>query len=151
MRYLIFLLAPLILFCNNLEISSNNFYYKDGDKKAVFSGNAIAKEGKNVINADKIVVFLDENNEAKKYLANGNVKFEIFNKKRHLKGKCNFFTYYPELDKYILKGDAVLKDIINNRVVYGDEIVIDNKKSESYAKGSRKKPVKFIFKIKSKK
>ena len=138
------------IFANNLEITSNNFYYKDGEQKAKFSGNVVAKEGLNIIKAAKIVVFLDKNSAAKKYVASGGVDFEIKNQKQDIKGNSKTLIYLPIEDKYILKGNVVLNDILNKRKVYGDEITIDNKKGESYAKSQTKKPVKFIFKVKSK-
>jgi len=149
-----FLLTAFIfftaIFANNLEITSNNFYYKDGEQKAKFSGNVIAKEGKNIIKANKVIVFLDKDNQAKKYIASGSVKFEIKNEKQYIKGNSKVLIYLPIEDKYILKGKVALDDILNKRQVFGDEIVIDNKKGESYAKSQTKKPVKFIFKVKSK-
>ncbi len=145
------LLFNAFIYGANLEITSNNFYYKDGENKAEFSGNVVAKEGKNIIKAGKLIVFLDENSEAKEYRAVGNVNFEIKDEKKDIKGRCDTLTYLPEEDRYILKGHVLLNDILNKRKVMGDEIVLDNKKGESYAKSSSKKPVKFIFKVKSKK
>ena len=135
----------------NLEITSNDFFYKDGESKAQFSGNVVAKEGQSIIKAATLTVFLDENSEAKKYKASGNVQFEIKNSKKDIQGSCGVLTYLPIEDKYILQGKVVLNDILNKRKVYGDEIILDNKKGESYAKSKSKKPVKFIFKVKSKK
>ena len=151
MRYIIALLfASLLLSASNLEITSNNFYYKDGEQKAQFSGNVIAKEGQSLIKANTLTVYLDKNSEAKKYQASGNVFFEIKGPKRYIKGRCNVLIYLPVEDKYILKGHVVLEDILNKRKVYGDEIILDNKHGSSYAKSHSKKPVKFIFKVKSK-
>jgi len=152
MRYFItILVTSLWLFSSNLEITSNNFYYKDGEQKAKFNGNVVAKEGDSIIKSDSLIVFLDKNSEAKKYKASGSVTFEIKNEKRDIKGKCNTLVYMPVEDKYILIGSVVLEDILNKRKVYGDEIVLDNKNSSSYAKSQSRKPVKFIFKVKSKK
>ena len=153
MKYLLLIILSILTFANatNLEITSNDFFYKDGDSKAKFSGNVVAKEGESLIKASTLIVYLDKNSEAKKYKASGNVEFEIKNAKKDIKGKCNVLTYLPIEDRYILQGNVVLNDILNKREVYGDEIILDNKKGESYAKSSSKKPVKFIFKVKSKK
>ena len=153
MRYIILIIVSILTFANatNLEITSNNFYYKDGEAKAQFSGNVIAKEGQSLIKASTLTVFLDKNSEAKKYKASGNVVFEIKNAKKDIKGRCDVLVYLPIEDRYILQGDVELNDLLNKRKVYGDEIILDNKKGESYAKTKSKKPVKFIFKVKSKK
>ena len=151
MRYLL-IIATLVtsIFASNLEVSADSFYHKDGDNKAVFSGHVVAKEEGNLIKANKITVFLDENSEAKEYIATGNVYFELKAPKRFIKGKCAKIRYIPVEDKYYLNGNVVVEDVLNKRKVYGDEIIIDNKNGASYAKSSSKKPVKFIFKVKSK-
>jgi len=148
---LLLFLSILYLCADNLEITSNDFYFKDASKIARFSGNVVAKNGKNSIKADKILVYLDENSEANKYVAIGNVKFEIKDDKKDIVGSCKKLTYLPEESKYILEQNVKMHDILNKRDVYGDEIVIDNKNKTSYAKSKGKKPVKFIFKVKSKK
>ena len=150
MKYILFFAISLAsLFASNLEVSANSFYHKDGEKKAVFSGNVIAKEEGNLIKSDKITVFLDNNSEAKEYIASGNVYFELKAPKRFIKGRCKKIKYLPVEDKYYLQGNVVVEDVLNKRKIYGSEIVIDNKNGSSYAKSSSKKPVKFIFKVKS--
>ncbi len=151
MRYLKFiLLATLVACASNLEITSDDFFYKDGDNKATFSGHVVAKEQKNLINSNKLIVYLDKDSEAKKYEAIGNVYFEIVNSKKDINGTCNKLTYLPKEDKYILVGKVVIEDRKNKRKVFGDEVIVDNKKGTSYANSKSKKPVKFIFKVKSK-
>jgi lipopolysaccharide transport protein LptA len=150
MRYILFFAISFgFLFGSNLEVSANSFYHKDGEKKAVFSGNVVAKEDGNLIKSDKITVYLDDNSEAKEYIAQGNVYFELKAPKRFIKGRCIKIKYIPLEDKYYLNGKVVVEDVLNKRKIYGDEIIIDNKNGASYAKSSSKKPVKFIFKVKN--
>jgi len=148
--FILFFIVSIFAFAQNLEITSNNFYYKDGEARAEFSGSVVAKEGSSSIKADKLIVLLDENSEAKEYIAKGNVSFEIKNKKKDIKGRCAILKYDPIKDVYTLKGNVFLNDVLNKRKVYGDEIILDNKNGSSYAKSTKKKPVKFIFKVKSK-
>ncbi len=148
---LIIAISTMVILGGNLEITSDDFFYKDGDSKATFSGNVVAKESKNLINSNKLLVFLDSNSEANKYKAIGNVYFEIVNPKKDINGTCDTLTYLPKEDKYILNGKVKIEDRRNKRKVFGDEIIVDNKKGTSYANSKGKKPVKFIFKIKSNK
>jgi lipopolysaccharide export system protein LptA len=151
MRYFIlFLLLLEITLAGNLEVSANNFYHKDGEQKAVFSGDVIVTQDQNKITSNKITVLLDEKGEAKEYIATGNVHFTLRSPKRYIIGKSYKLIYYPIEDKYILIGNVYIKDKLNDREVYGDEIIIDNKHGTSYAKSKGKKKVKFIFKVKSK-
>ncbi len=148
MRFLLsVLLLSSLAIAGGLEVTSKDFFYKEGDSKAEFSGNVVAKEGDSVINSDKLIVFLDKQNEAKKYKAIGNVTFTIKNtkKNRDISGSCTTLTFLPNEDRYILVGKVVLHDNVKNRDVFGDEVIIDNKKGTSVAKSNTKKPVKFIF------
>ena len=151
MRYLKFVLfATIIANASNLEITSDDFFYKDGDNKAIFSGHVVAKEQENLIKSRKLIVYLDKDSEAEKYDAIGNVYFEIVNPKKDINGTCNKLTYLPNEDKYILVGKVIIEDRRNKRKVFGDEVIVDNKQGASYANSkSSKKPVKFIFKVKS--
>ncbi len=153
MRHLLIfsLILASVFAGSNLEITSDDFLYKDGENKATFIGNVVATQKKNIIKSDKLIVFLDSDNEAKKYKAIGNVYFEISNDKKDINGTCHTLTYLPKEDKYILVGNVKMEDRRNSRKVFGDEIIIDNKKGTSYANSKSKKPVKFIFKVKSQK
>jgi len=151
MRYIIiFLLFLSFSFGDDLQVTANNFYHKEGDRKAIFSGNVVVTQGENRITSDKITVLLDEKGDAKEYIAIGNVKFTLKSPKRYIVGKCDRLLYFPVEDKYILIGNVYMKDKLNDREVYGDEIIIDNKHGTSYANSKGKKKVKFIFKVKSK-
>ncbi len=144
-------IAILPILASNLEITSDDFLYKDGENKANFIGHVVAHKGQNLINSDKLIVFLDNDNEADKYKAIKNVYFEIKNEKKDINGSCDTLSYFPKQDKYILIGNVVINDRKNSRKVYGDEIILDNKKGTSYANSKSKKPVKFVFKVKSSK
>jgi len=67
------------------------------------------------------------------------------------KGSADKVTYLPVKDQYVLTGKAVIDDLINKRHVNGDEIILDMITGNANVKGSRKKPVKFIFDMKDKK
>ncbi len=152
MKYILIILSFIsFLIASNLEVTADNFYHKDGEKKAIFSGNVVITQGNNKINSSKIIILLDNKGEAKEYIAIGNVKFILKSLKRDIQGKCNKLIYYPIEDKYDLIGNVYIKDNLNDREIFGDEIIIDNKHQSSYAKSKGKNKVKFIFKVKSKK
>ncbi len=151
MRFIFVLLLVVFLQANNLVITSDNFYHKEGEKKAIFSGHAIANDGNNLIKAGIITIFLDKNNQVIKYVAQKNVYFELKGPKKFIKGTCNQLTYLPDEDKYILFGNVFLEDVLHKRKVFGDEVIYDNKNHTSIAKSLSNKPVKFIFKVKKSK
>jgi lipopolysaccharide export system protein LptA len=51
---------------------------------------------------------------------------------------------------YILKGKAVIDDMVKKRHVDGDEIMLDMSTGSVDVQGSNKKPVKFIFDMEDK-
>jgi lipopolysaccharide export system protein LptA len=124
---------------------------EDLKKEVHFMGNAKVVQGKSWIHGDEIVVYFDENNETKKYEAIGKVTFEFDQEKNFYKGSADKVIYFPVKSKYILTGHAIVDDIINKRHVNGDEIVLDTVTGNANVKGSKNKPVKFIFNTKEKK
>ena len=124
---------------------------EDLKKEVHFMGNAKVVQGKSWIHGDEIIVYFDENNQTKKYEAIGTVTFEFIEKESSYKGSADKVTYYPVKAQYILTGKAIIDDLINKRHVNGDEITLDMTTGNANVKGSRKKPVKFIFDMKDKK
>ena len=114
-------------------------------KEVHFIGNVMIKQANNWLHGDKVIVYFDENNETNKYEAIGTVTFEFKKEDSFYKGSANKVTYFPVKSQYVLTGKAVIDDQINKRHVNGDEIVFDMLTGNANVKGSRKKPVKFIF------
>jgi lipopolysaccharide export system protein LptA len=139
------------LFAQKVNITADNMEAENMKKEVHFIGNAKVVQGKSWIHGDEIIVYFDENNETKKYEAIGVVTFEFIQEKSSYKGSADKVTYLPVKDQYILTGKAVIDDQINKRHVNGDEIILDMITGNANVKGSRKKPVKFIFDMKDKK
>ena len=139
-----FLFAGLV-FAEKVEVTSTSMKAENLKKEVHFIGNAKVKKNEDWIHADKIIVYFNENNETKMYKAIGKVDFEFKNEKGHYKGKSEEVIYYPLKSFYLLKGKAKVDDLKNKRQVKGDEITLDMVTGDSQVKGSKKKPVKFIF------
>jgi len=139
------------LFAEKVNITSTSMTAEDLKKEVHFIGDAKVVQGKSWIHGDEIIVYFDENNETKKYEAIGKVTFEFDQEKSFYKGSADKVTYFPVESEYILTGHAIVDDTINKRHVAGDEIVLDTITGNANVKGSKKKPVKFIFNTKEKK
>ena len=139
------------LFAQKVDITADNMRAEDLKKEVHFMGNAKVVQGKSWIHGDEIIVYFDENNETKMYEAIGLVTFEFIEEKSSYKGSADKVTYYPVKAQYILTGKAIIDDLINKRHVNGDEITLDMTTGNANVKGSRNKPVKFIFDMKDKK
>ena len=139
------------VFAEKVEITSTSMKAENLKKEVHFIGNAKVKKSEDWIHADKIIVYFNDKNETKMYKAIGKVTFEFKNEEGHYKGKSEKVTYYPQKSFYVLTGKAKVDDVKNKRQVKGDEITLDMVTGDSEVKGSKKKPVKFIFTTEEKK
>ena len=150
-RSVILLASVTLLFAEKINVTSNTMTAEDLKKEVHFMGNAKAVQGESWIHGNEIIVYFDENNQTKKYEALGEVTFEFKEKTNHYTGSADKVTYYPVKSTYVLTGKAVIDDLINKRHVNGNEITLDMTTGNANVKGSKKKPVKFIFDMKEKK
>ena len=147
----VFIFLTMTVFAEKVNVTSTSMTAEDLKKEVHFIGDAKVVQGKSWIHGDEIIVYFDENNETKKYAAIGQVTFEIDQEKAFYKGSADKVTYYPVASKYVLTGKAIVDDLMNKRHVNGDEIILNTITGNANVKGSRKKPVKFIFNTKEKK
>ena len=144
----------LLLHAEKVEVTSDSMKAEDLKKEVHFIGNVKVRQLDSWLHGDKVIVYFDENNETKMYEAIGEgkvVTFEIKEKKGHYKGSALNVKYYPVTSKYVLTGKAVIDDLVDKRHVDGDVITLDMTTGNATVKGSRKKPVKFIFDMEKKK
>ena len=151
LKIVLWVLLIVNIYAEKVNVTSTTMTAEDLKKEVHFMGNAKVVQGKSWIHGDEIVVYFDENNETKKYEAIGKVTFEFDQEKNFYKGSADKVTYFPVESKYILTGHAIVDDIINKRHVNGDEIILDTVTGNANVKGSKNKPVKFIFNTKEKK
>jgi len=145
---LILMVAVASWAADNLEVTADKFEHLEKEKKAIFQGHAHASQGKSRIDADRFVVYFDQEGATKEYRALGKVRFEIVKPKQHIKGHCDKLIYDVPKDTYRLMGHTYVQDLINKRTMSGKEIFLDNKKGLATAVSDRKGPVKFVFPMK---
>jgi lipopolysaccharide export system protein LptA len=145
------ILLTVALYAEKINVTSTTMTAEDLKKEVHFMGDAKVVQGKSWIHGDEIIVYFDENNETKKYKAIGQVTFEVDQNTSFYKGSADTITYYPVESKYVLVGKAIVDDLINQRHVNGNEIILNMITGNANVKGSKNKPVKFIFNTKEKK
>jgi len=144
--FIIWILSSII-YGDKVEINSASMEAKNLKKQVTFFTDVHITQIDSWLDADKVIVFFDENNETKKYDATGNVSFEFkdLKKKTDYTGTANMVSYFPIKDLYILKGKAIVHDKTNNRTIKGNLINLDMTTGNANVKGKENKPVKFIF------
>lgn len=134
-----------VAFAEMVQITSTSMEARDIKKEIHFIGDANVTQLRDWLHADRIIVHFDENNITKMYEAIGLVTFEFRNETRFYKGSADRVQYYPEKTQYILTGDAIVDDLLNNRHVNGEEIRLNKLSGDAEVRGDKIKPVKFIF------
>jgi lipopolysaccharide export system protein LptA len=147
----LFFIFTAFLFSEQIEVTATIVKAQNLKKEVHFSGNVNIKKGDDWMRADSVVVYFDKNNQTKKYEATGNVKFEFKEKRYFYKGQANKVTYYPFDSLYILSGKAKIEDKITNRHLNGEMIKLNMITGKAIIKGTKRKPVKFIFDLGEKK
>ena len=135
------------LLADTVDIKAEHFYANDINHEAYFEGNAKIKQGSNEFNASKITVFFNNKKKAEKYIAKGDVTFNLTENGIHYVGQTNIVTYSPKSSEYFFQGDVILKDLTNNRVIKAESITLDLKTGLADIKGKSEKPIHFIFEI----
>lgn len=146
LKVILFFLITLAVFAERMEINSD-FVETEGNQ-IHFIGNAKIKIDDSWLHADRVNVYLDENNETRMYEAIGFVKFEFKHEKHSFKGHANEVIYDILLYRYVLRGKAVIddNDFMIKRRVSGDEIVLNTFTGRVKVKGA---PIgtKFFIKL----
>ena len=76
-------LSCTLLLAEKVEITSDAMNAENMKKQVHFLGNVKIKQVENWLNADKVIVYFNENNETERYEAIGSVTFE-FKEKEHV-------------------------------------------------------------------
>ncbi|WP_373002218.1 lipopolysaccharide transport periplasmic protein LptA [Sulfurimonas sp.] len=142
----IFLASALI--SQELKIKANQF---DADEKtgvSVFQGKVNIIKGNDELNATKVTVYTDIKHQPTKYIAEGDVSFNIETKKGALyQGIAGKVIYMPTIKEYHFFRDVHLKQIDEKKEIIGDEVVLKTIEGKAYARGATKEPVIMIFKM----
>ena len=154
MKYLLILIFSIqtVLLAQELQIKADIFH---GDEKtgiSVFTGNVKIKKLNDELNASKVTVYTDANNQPIKFVAVGDVSFVIQTKEgSHYEGVANKVIYLPIKKEYHFFQNVHLKQLNEKKEIIGDEVVLKTIDGKAYAKGIEKKPVIMIFDIKDEK
>jgi lipopolysaccharide export system protein LptA len=149
----IFLIVSIIcsfLFSEKLIIDANNFEAYDEKGLSIFTGNVKMVKVKDELESDRLEVYLSEKKantkrEPLKYIATGNVKFKVKTADKLYEGKGDKVVYEPKKMQYVITGNGFLKEVSEDKRLFGNKIVINQVSGEAKVSGSEDKPVRFII------
>jgi lipopolysaccharide export system protein LptA len=144
----IWLVLLSLSYAQKVEISADSFEADEKKRVSILKGNVLLKKGADIVHADKLTIYFDAQNHPSKYHASGGIQFEIYTNQQDFQGHANSLVYDPKTLKYELSGDAYIHEKKQNSELFGEVIMIDRVSGKSSIKGSKKRPVKFIFEVK---
>lgn len=125
LKVILFFILTQALLAGRMEITST--FLEAEDKEIHLIGNAKIKIENSWLHADRVNIYLDDNNATKMYEAIGCVTFEFKHEKHSFKGRANKVIYDMFTYRYILSGKAVINDndFAIKRHLSGEKIIID--------------------------
>ncbi len=153
--FFVFLMFVGFCFAEQLVIDSKHFEADDPAGIAIFTGNVKMTKSQDIINTDKMTVYMISDKSGKKipkeYVAVGNTDFKIVTNNKVYSGKGDKVIYDPNGLKYTIIGNGFLFDETLDRKLFGNEIYINEITGEAEVKSDGQKPVRFIIKLEDKK
>jgi lipopolysaccharide export system protein LptA len=134
------------LFSQELKVKAKLF---NADQKAgisVFEGDVNIVKGSDELNASKVTIHTNSNQEPTKFTAEGNASFYIQTLEGAIyRGKAQKVVYLPKEKEYHFFKDVHLKQINEKKEIIGEEVILKTIEGKAYAKGAEKEPVIMIF------
>ncbi|MGE4418826.1 MAG: lipopolysaccharide transport periplasmic protein LptA [Sulfurimonas sp.] len=140
----IFLTATL--FSQELKIKANLFNADQKTGISVFEGEVNIVRGKDELNASKVTIHTNEEQEPTKFIAEGNASFHIETLDGALyEGKAQKVIYLPIKKEYHFFKEVHLKQTNEKKEIIGEEVILKTIEGKAYAKGAQQEPVIMIF------
>lgn len=145
-RVFLIILLAVSLFAQELQIKAKFF---NADQKAgisIFEGDVNIIKGDDELNASKVTIYTNANQEPTKFIAEGNSSFKVKTVEGSLyRGKAHKVIYLPQVKEYYFYQDVHLKQLDDKKEIIGDEVILKTVEGKAYAKGAEKEPVIMIF------
>ncbi|WP_428737841.1 lipopolysaccharide transport periplasmic protein LptA [Sulfurimonas sp.] len=153
MKTIIFLIVFLqtFLFADELQVKAQKFFADEKAGLSIFEGDVKIKKGYDELNASKVTVYIDKEKTPTKFVAEGNVSFQVETKDQvKYRGVAQKAIYLPITKEYNFYKDVHLKQLGDKKEIQGDEVTLKILENKAFAKGAQKEPVIMIFEFKDK-
>ena len=150
MKYIILftLLLTSVLSAEDLKIKANSFKADENTGVSVFNGDVNIIKKNDELNASEVTIYVDKQNQPIKFIAVGDVSFNIETKQGAIyKGQAGKVIYLPNEKEYHFFKDVHLKQENDKKEIIGEEVVLKTTEGKAYAKGVESEPVIMIFNI----
>ena len=139
----------------DVDIQAEYFESDKNKNIVIFRGNVSMVKADDTLVCQEIILKTKLNTDTNKteiisYVATGDVSFTLKSGASYLIGNGQKVIYDLEKELYIIKGDGYIEDKLNNKMIRGENIYINQKTGQTKIDGTKNKPVKFKFTINSK-
>jgi len=139
------LLAASLL-SQELKIKADSFHADEKKGLSFFEGRVHIVRAQDELQASKVIVHTNKQNEPIKYVAEGKASFTIVTLDGSIyKGRAEKVVYQPSLKEYYFYKNVHLEQINEKKEIIGNEVVLKTIEGKAYAKGANKEPVIMIF------
>lgn len=148
MKYLTFLSILLTSSLMSQELKVKADFFKADEKRgiSIFNGKVNVIKGSDELNASKVTIYSDKQNQPTKFIAEGDASFAIVTQEGlPYRGKAQKVIYIPKTKEYHFFKNVHLKQINEKKEIIGDEVVLKTIDGTAYAKGAKSEPVIMIF------
>lgn len=145
-RFFLTIFLAATLFSQELQVKAKLF---NADQKvgiSVFEGDVNIIRGSDELNASKVTIYTNANQEPTKFVAEGDASFNIKTLEgATYKGKAQKVVYLPQEKEYHFFKEVHLRQVNEKKEIIGEEVVLKTIEGKAYAKGAEKEPVIMIF------
>ncbi len=136
------------LFADQLQIIADSFERNQQTGISSFKGHVRIKKNYDELNASKLFVYVDKDNSPTKYVASGNVSFDITNDNNaSYLGRSQRLIFLPKEQIYHFYEKVYIEEKITGRTLSGEKVTLNMITGNSKILGQRKAPVRVTFEI----
>lgn len=147
-KILLTIFLTLNISAEELQVKANLFNTDEKKGLSIFEGDVNVKKGSDELNASKVTIHTDEKHQPTKFIAKGDVSFNIHTLDGAVyKGIAGKVIYLPIKKEYLFFENVHLQQVNEKKEIIGEEVVLKTIDGKAYAKGAKKEPVIMIFDI----
>ena len=149
---LLAIIAALSLSAEDLKVKAKIFNSDQKKGISIFEGDVNIIKGADELNASKVTIYTDKEQNPTKFVAEGNASFHIVTQEgAAYRGKAQKVIYLPTKKEYHFFTDVYLQQLNEKKEIIGEEVILKSIEGKAYAKGDKEKPVIMIFDLPEKK
>ena len=149
---LLTIMTLLALSAQELKVKAKLFNADQKKGISIFEGDVNIIKGTDELNASKVTIYTDKEQNPTKFVAEGDASFYIVTQEgATYRGKAQKVIYLPNKKEYHFFTDVYLRQLNEKKEIIGSEVILKTIEGKAYAKGADKAPVIMIFDLPEKK